>query len=83
MPYVVIIKKQQLEKRKSHEWLRVADTGNPKDGGAQYEYVPNIKEVQESIIVYEQTFDNLNISKLAQFLNSKERKSRPVGIKKE
>lgn len=49
------------------EWKQVADSGNPRDGGAQYDYVPS--EGTKEVSIYEQEVDDLDLAAVIRAVN--------------
>ena len=52
--YTIYIKKTETVEKTQTEWKKIADSGNTKDSGAVYEYVPHSVEDQCETIVYRQ-----------------------------
>lgn len=65
------IKIEQTEELEvvKREWKQIADSGNKEDGGAIYDYVeyPGVKE--ETTLVYEQSFDEIELASIIKAAN--------------
>ncbi len=67
---ITVIEKVPETRMERGEWVRVADTGNPKDGGSVYDYAPT-REVAStnSIERYEQRVETLDLQALIAVVN--------------
>jgi len=52
------------------DWKKVADSGNPKDGGAIYDHVPAQRWHTNTETVYEQVVEELNIWGVIEAVNA-------------
>lgn len=52
------------------EWLKVADSGNPRDQGAIYEYVDSERSEAESHLLLKQELENIDIVAVIKALNA-------------
>lgn len=55
--------------RMGQEYQRVADTGNPRDGGIVYEYVNVVKRLNDNRDIYEQEVDSLDLPAVIRAVN--------------
>jgi len=74
MPYKVTITKiDQRKVTRRGDYVKVADSGNVRDGGAQYDYAPSYEAIAEdSKVIYEQTVDELDVWHVAKAVNSQD-----------
>jgi hypothetical protein len=67
--FKITIDEIRSQKEQGSDWLKVADTGNERDGGPQYASVPCEKVVNRSERIFEQTVDSLDISAVIAVIN--------------
>ena len=69
MAYRICIERIETETYTRMEWLVVADTGNPRDGGRLWEYVPTEAQRETTTKVYEQRVQNLDLARVIVAIN--------------
>ena len=74
MRFKITVQEQRETTRRGEKWVKLADTGNEKDGGTLYGWVDATMVDTQTIEIYEQSVDDLDVKKLAIFLNTTPRK---------
>lgn len=59
--FKVTIERVEQVERNVNQWLKVADTGNDRDGGAVYDHVPTATTQTERTDILVMTLDTLNL----------------------
>ena len=67
--YRIRVEEGGEEEINTNSWERVADTGNPKDGGAMYAYVPTVERHEVEVSLYEQTVPTLDLAAVIRAVN--------------
>lgn len=70
--HIVTITEIKETEKPTREYMKIADSGNPKDNGPIYEYVTTTNYVKEENDVYRQAFDELDVTKVVNACNSAE-----------
>ncbi len=61
MPFTIRITKDEVLDIKSQSYEKIADSGNEKDRGAVYAYVPYVKSEKRETELYKQTIEALDL----------------------
>lgn len=67
--YKITIEETQMVDESTTEYQKTADTGNPRDGGALYEYVPVKRLRSRETKIFEQTVEDLDIQGVIRAVN--------------
>ena len=67
--FEIEVKKVTRQEVPDKSWNRVADTGNPRDNGACYEYVETTKIEENSMLILSQTVEELDLSAVINAIN--------------
>lgn len=68
--YKIIITKFEEVNRTRNEYVKVADSGNERDGGSVYDYVPNTTVEKREITILEQSIENLDMPAVIKAINN-------------
>lgn len=69
MEYVVMITRKDRRSSRKQSYEKLADSGNPRDGGAQYGYVPFDTAEEVTTEVLRQTVDEINLASVISAIN--------------
>lgn len=65
---ITIVEIETINK-KSRAWEKIAETGNQRDGGAVFDYVDSVEEVDRETTVLEQTVRTLDLPAVIKAVN--------------
>ena len=71
MSYTITVTETKRVLRSHDEYEPIADTGNPKDNGRQFGYVPHDVYKDENHDIYEQTVESLDIVAVINAVNNR------------